>query len=348
MVYFPSCKKITDENLTPDFTFYISMFDILLEEFSSRFLDFDNMRPQLTLKVQLELCDLQDGHFLHTRSETEMEFWNLLLRKVHKPKLRTGKPFSFLPWPQRSPDLSASDITLWEIIKQDVRKKRYVSKAVHNAFTIVTPQMLREMRKRTGRHSSLQTPWRGTYGCFESAIGVAQTFNSSSEVEINSNTETKMHVCDPIPGDSFGHIHCGRKTAHNRFQPYEQMNDRSSNTKGSDMDSPHCLSCVLATVGKSRQCYIDCEQPGILFSNKCEVDDDGNDGGGEEQEEEEEEEEEEEDDDDEVDEHFQIVATYAHRRPRNRDELWNQVIDTWEDLAEDQNLLHNLVTSMPD
>ncbi|KAJ4450827.1 hypothetical protein ANN_02258 [Periplaneta americana] len=42
------------------------------------------------------------------------------------------------------------------------------------------------------------------------------------------------------------------------------------------------------------------------------------------------------------------IATYAHRRPRNRDELWDQVVDTWEDLAGDQNLFHNLVTSMPD
>ncbi|KAJ4429346.1 hypothetical protein ANN_26351 [Periplaneta americana] len=42
------------------------------------------------------------------------------------------------------------------------------------------------------------------------------------------------------------------------------------------------------------------------------------------------------------------TATYAHRRPRNRDELWNQVVDTWEDLVGDQNLVHNLVTSMPD
>ncbi|KAJ4444694.1 hypothetical protein ANN_06491 [Periplaneta americana] len=42
------------------------------------------------------------------------------------------------------------------------------------------------------------------------------------------------------------------------------------------------------------------------------------------------------------------IATYAHRRPRNRDELWDEVVDTWEDLAGDQNLLHNLVTFIPD
>ncbi|KAJ4451209.1 hypothetical protein ANN_02669 [Periplaneta americana] len=42
------------------------------------------------------------------------------------------------------------------------------------------------------------------------------------------------------------------------------------------------------------------------------------------------------------------IATYAHRRPQNRDELWNQVVDTWEDLVGGQNLFHNLVTFMPD
>ncbi|KAJ4429256.1 hypothetical protein ANN_26259 [Periplaneta americana] len=42
------------------------------------------------------------------------------------------------------------------------------------------------------------------------------------------------------------------------------------------------------------------------------------------------------------------IATYAHRSSRSRDELWDQVVDTWEDLAGDQNLFHNLVTSMPD
>ncbi|KAJ4430095.1 hypothetical protein ANN_22304 [Periplaneta americana] len=39
------------------------------------------------------------------------------------------------------------------------------------------------------------------------------------------------------------------------------------------------------------------------------------------------------------------IATYAHRRPRNQDELWDQVVDTWEDLAGDQNLFHNLGVS---
>ncbi|KAJ4438155.1 hypothetical protein ANN_14094 [Periplaneta americana] len=29
------------------------------------------------------------------------------------------------------------------------------------------------------------------------------------------------------------------------------------------------------------------------------------------------------------------IATYADRRPQNRDELWNQVVDTWEDLPGD-------------
>ncbi|KAJ4444892.1 hypothetical protein ANN_06690 [Periplaneta americana] len=62
------------------------------KQFSNTFLDFDNMRPQLTLfnnpmkcdvaeqeeKVQLELCGLQGEPFVQTRSETGMKICKLV------------------------------------------------------------------------------------------------------------------------------------------------------------------------------------------------------------------------------------------------------------------------------
>lgn len=115
--------------------------------------------PELTARGLADIITLQqDGappHFaVAVRTRLNELFPN---RWIGRGSRDLPAPF---PWPPRSPDLTTPDNALWGIIKEEVRKKRYVNNdqlkdAVRIAFQNINPVMLQRMSRRTWRRINL-------------------------------------------------------------------------------------------------------------------------------------------------------------------------------------------------
>lgn len=104
LAYFSSCGKIAKEledYKTLDFSEFAANIQELIEEFDTRFKDFESLKSSILLfsnpflakiedqpvHLQLELCDLQADTFLQTRGEKGADFFKLLTKEKF-PNLR--------------------------------------------------------------------------------------------------------------------------------------------------------------------------------------------------------------------------------------------------------------------
>jgi hypothetical protein len=95
LAHFNACKELAEKlknDNGSDFSVFASNIENIMQEFNSRFADFEDMRDSVVLfnnplwvniedqptKFQLELCDLQADTFLQTRVEKGLEFFKLL------------------------------------------------------------------------------------------------------------------------------------------------------------------------------------------------------------------------------------------------------------------------------
>ena len=93
VTHFPSCKELLAEGKTVEFSAFADMLDNVSNEFDDRFAEFDSIKEQIELFInlveikiesqaaafQLELCDLLSDPFLRSKKNERYEaFWKLV------------------------------------------------------------------------------------------------------------------------------------------------------------------------------------------------------------------------------------------------------------------------------
>jgi hypothetical protein len=96
LTHFPCCKELAEELSNyegSDFSTFVSNIERMIEEFQTRFTDFEIMKNNIALfhnsfifvnekqaaQLQLELCDLQVDPILSTMKEKGMDLFRIFL-----------------------------------------------------------------------------------------------------------------------------------------------------------------------------------------------------------------------------------------------------------------------------